>query len=67
MAPFYSLRGQQLHRAIAGIAGMGFFLLGYVTISLLLGVVSKLIKNIVFNRRYDQGALGSDLVLLLGR
>jgi hypothetical protein len=28
MAPFYGLRGQKLHRAVAGIAGMGFLLFG---------------------------------------
>lgn len=60
MAPFYGLRGLQLHRAIAGIAGTGFLLFGYVAIGLLLSVVSELIKYILCNQRYDQGALGSD-------
>lgn len=55
MAPFYGLRGLQLHHAIAGIAGTGFLLFGYVAIGLLLGVVSDLINDIAFNRSYDQG------------
>lgn len=29
MAPFYNLKGQNLHRAVATIAGMGFLLFGY--------------------------------------